>query len=223
MSNKEETKAKLVECGFEVCEKWRTDGNDESVWAVVNGLCSGAYGADPSTANLITANYNALHEAAEFNEVEVDTARGGALILECVNDEGEYQPDAFALLVEVREQLENYPLIFGAEDEYMDQCNEDAHEGFSDALGDEVRQMSEETALRYEDVGVDPQEALELVAAEDYMCETLEWHEEECWPTFDVDVQAVLLDIVTAIEKQHDAAAQADTRCDKTLEMFEKG
>ena len=219
-SNK--TAARLVRDGFEVVEQWRIDdAGDHSVWARVEKIFVGAYGADFCQDTLVQANYAAAVEWAEGWEVPFESVAGGFTALQIVDDDGELVEDAMRLLVEWRDTLECSAFLDdGAEEGYSMACLESATESMDDALGDELRDLPEGEREDLEDrcdaLGLTALDIAKLLTFEG----EFDWYVEEGWARFDnCDVAGDINDTCEALEKDARIQAARDAVCDRTLAL----
>jgi|LWDU01.1.fsa_nt_gi hypothetical protein len=165
------------------------------------------YGADANTHNLIASNVNAAHD--DLEGYDTYTFRGELCVLVCT-PEGEILENALDAAREIREALENYPLL--DEEAYSNACHEDAVEGLHCAVRDIVRDLDTELVQDLEDAGLDADDVLDAAISEGLV----EWYEEECWPVIDPqEAQEALADALQVATRE---AFQA-VRDDRTIDM----
>ena len=187
------------------------------LWLPVPGLCTSTYGADANTHNMITTNEEAATELADERKVEWGCIRT-YFALQVIDEECNVSTDALALLTELVESLESYPLL--NEDTYSQACWEQAAEEADSEIMDASRKLiasdkniADRIADDFGDDVADEQDTFLAKISEE--AKDALWDEEECWPVIQTEVlRAAIIAAYPAKDPNN------WTRCTQTIEMF---
>ena len=213
--------------------------DERPLWLPIPGLHTSTYGAGPSETVMVETNEAAAIELCDLHEVQYGYIACQLAVI--VADLGDTEPNdvALAVITELTEALENYPLL--DDNAFSEECFEQAADCAVREVADAARKLiieDDEIANRIKDYfgdDIDP----ELAADDDSFYTQIDdfsstkndagewidslWNEEDCWP--DVNVDAVRDCILLAFPKRDEdedgnIIGPVEPRCPHTLEMF---
>ena len=215
-------------------------GTDEErpLWLPIPGLDTNTHGAGPSETVLVETNENAAIETCRERGVEFGYI--GCQFSVLVADLGDTGPDddALAVITELAEALEDYPLL--DDEAYSTECFEQA-EGYAvREVADAARELIAEddtVANRIKDYfgdDIDPT----LAADDDSFYTQIDdfsngknaagewidplWEERDCYPHVNAEAvrDCILLAFPARAEDDEGNIIETEPRCPHTLEMF---
>ena len=192
-----------------------TSDRDEEDGVWVGVMHTNTYGADANSGIMIDTNAAAATEMLDTQEARWTYCRGEIVVLVC-DAEGVIDEDAIGVCEEIRGALEDYPLL--DEDAYSAACHELAMDNMDYAITDAVRDVvDDKMEAELEDLGLDAEEI--VVAA--LVRNSIEWWEEECWPTFQgTGVVDAITEAIRKRREQHALGASMASTCNRTLDLF---
>lgn len=214
-----------LELGASIANHYNDDTCDHRVpvagkgfFLPIVGHCANLYGADANTHHLVVTNGAVIDELisdlqGEHDHDVSDYVRQYDTIM-VITPEGELFEPGLALLADIAERFETYPLL--DEDAYGAACYEDASKSMDSAIEDAVRDFDENLTDALDARGMDAASIINAALESG----DVEWWEEECWPAFQTDLEGLCREALAERKQEEKRGAVLAATCPATLDMF---